>query len=155
LTGGVARVLKQQRGMGGQGVWKVNLESDGDDPIILVKEARRDAPVEPLHLSEFTARCAPYFDNGGLMGEQPYQERIGEGMIRVYLTHNKVVGFTHQYPAGLRPESAGEPPPGKQFEPADTERFRTLRARVEGEWLPELQGRLDLETESLPVIWDI
>ena len=34
------------------------------------------------------------------MVEQPFQERIGEGMIRVYLTHDEVVGFAHQYPRG-------------------------------------------------------
>jgi len=152
---GAPRVLKQARGMGGQGVWKVELEADGDDPTILVQEARRDAPVEPMPLSVFAARCASYFDNGGLMVEQPFQERIAEGMIRVYLTHNEVVGFAHQYPAGLRPASAAEPPPGKQFELAETERFQQLRDRVESEWVPELQQRLDLHTEFLPVIWDI
>ena len=155
LTDGQARVLKQQRGMGGQGVWKVELETDGDDPMILVQEARRDAPVELLHLGEFAARCAPYFENGGLMVEQPFQDRIAEGMIRVYLTHDQVVGFAHQYPAGLRPTSAGEPPKGKSFEEATAEPLQPLRDRVESVWLPELQRRLDLNRESLPVIWDI
>ena len=152
---GVSRVLKQHRGMGGQGVWKVEMETDGDDPMIVVQEARRDAPAERMHLSEFVARSQPYFENDGLMVEQPYQDRIDEGMIRVYLTHNAVVGFAHQYPAGLRPASAGPPPSGKQFERPDTERFQPLRDRVESEWVPELQRRLDLDTESLPVIWDI
>jgi hypothetical protein len=89
------------------------------------------------------------------MVEQPFQERVAEGMIRVYLTHDEVVGFGHQYPAGLRPVSAGEPPPGKQFERRDAGRFEHLRDRVESEWVPELQRRLDLDPESLPVIWDI
>jgi hypothetical protein len=148
-------VLKQQRGMGGQGVWKVELESDGDDPTIHVQEARRDAPVEPMRLSAFVTRCAPYFANGELMVEQPFQERIAEGMIRVYLTHSEVVGFAHQYPAGLRPASAGKPPAGKRFENADAAQFQLLRNRVESEWAPELQRRLDLDREALPVIWDI
>jgi Domain of unknown function (DUF6815) len=155
LRGGAARVLKQQCGMGGQGVWKVELETDGDDAVIRVQEARRDAPVELMHLGEFEAFCAPYFENGGLIVEQPFQERIAEGMIRVYLTHDQVVGFAHQYPAGLRPASAGEPPPGKRFEEADYAQFRSLRDQVESEWVPELQQRLDLDEESLPVIWDI
>jgi hypothetical protein len=155
LAGEGARVLKQQRGMGGQGVWKVELETDGDDPMVLVQEARRDAPVESMRLGEFAARCAPFFENGGLMVEQPYQERIDEGMIRAYLTHDRVVGFAHQYPAGLRPATAGEPPSGKQFELPDAEPFQRLRDRVETEWVPELQRRLDLDRDSLPVIWDI
>ena len=155
LADGDPRVLKQARGMGGQGVWKVELEEAGDEPTILVQEARSDAPVEPMHLNEFAGRCATYFENGGLMVEQPFQERIAEGMIRVYLTHDEVVGFAHQYPAGLRPASAGEPPPGKQFELPDTDRFRHLRERIEREWVPELRRRLELDRASLPVIWDI
>jgi len=155
LNDRLPRVLKQQRGMGGQGVWKVELETDGDDPTILVQEARRDAPVERFPLGEFATRCAPYFENGGLMVEQPFQERIGEGMIRVYLTHDQVVGFAHQYPAALRPASAGEPPQGKRFEEATAAPFQPLREQVELEWLPELQRRLELGRESLPVIWDI
>jgi hypothetical protein len=150
-----ARVLKQQRGMGGQGVWKVELETDGDDPVILVQEARRDAPVELMHLGEFADRCAAYFQDGGLMVEQPFQERIAEGMIRVYLTHDQVVGFAHQYPAGLRPTSAGEPPQAKRFEKGDAAEFHSLRRRVDSEWLPELQQQLALNRDALPVIWDI
>lgn len=155
LADGAPRVLKQQRGMGGQGVWKVELDADADDPVVLVQEARRDAPVEPMHLGEFATRCAPYFEHGGVMVEQPFQERIGEGMIRVYLTHDHVVGFAHQYPAGLRPASAGEPPVGKRFEEANAAPFQPLRERVESEWLPELQRRLEVDRDSLPVIWDI
>jgi hypothetical protein len=66
-----------------------------------------------------------------------------------------VVGFAHQYPAGLRPAGAGEPPPGKRFEQAAAVEFRRLRERVEGEWLPELRRLLELERAALPVIWDI
>lgn len=155
LSGGTARVLKQQRGMGGQGVWKVELDTAADDPMILVQEARRDAPVQRMLLSEFATGCAVYFENGGLMVEQPYQERIDEGLIRAYLTHDRVVGFAHQYPAGLRPTSAGPPPAGKRFERADAKPFQQLRERVETEWVPELQQRLDLDRGALPVIWDI
>ena len=152
---GAARVLKQQRGMGGQGVWKVEPAGEGGDPIVDVQQATRDAPLERIRLSEFVRRCEPYFADGGLMVEQPFQARIDEGMIRVYLTHDEVVGFAHQFPAGLRPASAGEPPPGKRFERADAPQFQRLRHRVESEWLPELQRRLALRRDALPVIWDI
>ena len=154
LVDGSARVLKQQRGMGGQGVWKVELDRRGDDPTLRVRHATRDASTERLPLSEFVARCEPYFENGGLMVEQPFQERISDGMIRVYLTHDNVVGFAHQYPAGLRAESAGEPPPGKVFEPATATGYEQLRNLMESSWVPELQDLLGIETAVLPVIWD-
>jgi hypothetical protein len=155
LSDGAASVLKQQRGMGGQGVWKIELAEAADDPAVLVREASKKEPPARMRLSDFTARCAPYFAGGGLMVEQPFQERISEGMVRVYLTHDQVVGFAHQYPGGLRPESAGEPPPGKRFEDASVERFQHLRERVEKEWVPAMQQLLDLDRASLPVIWDI
>ena len=85
----------------------------GDDPWLHVRRATRDAAAERLGLSEFVARCEPYFADGGLIVEQQFQERIADGPVRVYLTLDRVVGFAHQYPRGLRPESAGEPPPGK------------------------------------------
>jgi hypothetical protein len=154
LAEGVARVLKQERGMGGQGVWKVELDTPGDGRWMRVEEAARAGAWERLPLSEFVDRCAPYFANGGLMVEQPFQARIDEGMIRVYLTHDEVVGFAHQYPAGLRPASAGEPPPGKTFKPASAEEHRELRTLMESEWVPQLQRLLGLDSHALPVIWD-
>jgi hypothetical protein len=154
LADGTARVLKQQRGMGGQGVWKVERDTPDDDARLRVQHATHNAPPERLRLSEFVARCEPYFEAGGLMVEQPFQERIGEGMIRVYLTHDEVVGFAHQYPAGLRPESAGEPPSGKRFELANAGDYQDLRDLMESEWVPQLQQLLDLDAHSLPVIWD-
>jgi hypothetical protein len=151
---GTPRVLKQQRGMGGLGVWKVELDTAGDDPLVLVRQALRDAPVERVRLSEFAARCEPYFADGGLMVEQPFEERITDGMIRVYLTHDEVVGFAHQYPAGLRPAEAGDPPPGKRFELPDAQPFQRLRGLVEGQWVPQMMELLGLGRDELPVIWD-
>ena len=155
LADGIPRVLKQQRGMGGDGVWRIELEQAGADAQVRVQHATRDAPIERMALSAFVALCEPFFENGGLMVEQPFQERIDEGMIRVYLTHNQVAGFAHQYPAGLRSASAGAPPRGKQFELPDAERFQHLRDLVEREWVPQMQQLLDLDTHELPVIWDI
>jgi hypothetical protein len=154
LAGGAARVLKRERGMGGQGVWKVELGEPGQDPVLCVEHAVRDASPEHIPLSEFIVRCEPYFADGGLMVDQPFQERIGEGMIRVYLTHDAVVGFAHQFPTGLRPASAGEPPSGKVFELSTAPGYSGLRELMESKWVPELQQILGFETHSLPVIWD-
>jgi len=152
LDGG-ARVLKQQRGMGGQGVWKIERDPN-DAELLRVEEATRGATQEQLAVDAFVTRCEPYFERGETMVEQPFQERIAEGMTRVYLTHDRVVGFAHQYPAGLRPESAGAPPPGKTFETASVPTYRRLRETVESEWVPQMQQLLDLATTQLPVIWD-
>ncbi|HWX09863.1 MAG TPA: Cj0069 family protein [Gaiellaceae bacterium] len=150
-------VLKQQRGMGGNGVWKVELngpKSDGET-MLRVQHAARGSVPERLSLNEFVARCEPYFAGDGSMVDQPYQARLGEGQIRVYLTHDRVVGFTHQYPRGLMPPAeASQASTSKIFELPSAPSYGDLRDRMESEWVPQLQEILNLETHALPVIWD-
>src|SRR5438270_1489004 len=88
------RVIKQYRGNGGIGVWKVELGSgQGDLPspetVVLVQSARRrDDVVEAIQLGEFMTRCEKYFsysDGEGRLIDQPFQPRITEGIVRCYL----------------------------------------------------------------------
>lgn len=144
-------MLKQYRGMGGTGVWKV--EPAGDS-LVRVQHAARDSADEELRLDEFVRRCEPYFAGPGRMIDQPFQERLDEGMIGVYLTHDRVVRFAHEYPRAFLPPSSSAPAP-KSFEGPAAPAFQVLRTHVESEWVPELQRLLDLDTASLPVIWDI
>jgi hypothetical protein len=148
LSGGPL-VLKQQRGMGGTGVWKVEHLEPG---AVLVQHAAGGAAPERMSLEEFVERCSPYFERGVVV-EQPYQSRLDEGMIRVYLSHDRVVGFAHQYPRGLLAPGV-ERPDGKTFELASEPRYGALRERMENEWLGELQRIVGIDTFSLPVIWD-
>lgn len=145
-------VLKQQRGMGGQGVWKVERV---DDEAVTTQHAAGGAEPEQVVLADFLESCAAYFENGGSIVEQAYQERVSEGMKRVYLTHDRVVGFVQQYPRGLVAPGTELPPPSKVFEPPDAPGFQDLRERAETEWVPELQRILGLEPAQLPVIWDL
>ena len=150
-------VLKQQRGMGGSGVWKVELDdpSSGGDLMLRVQHAARGSLPERLSLDEFVTRCAPYFVGDGSLVEQTYQERLGEGLIRVYMTHDHVVGFAHQYPQGLMPPAdVPRASPSKVFELPSAPAYGDLRGRMESEWVPQMQGILNLDTHSLPVIWD-
>ena len=32
--------------------------------------------------------------------------------------------------------------------------FQTLRAKMEGEWTPQMMRTLDIDAASLPIIWD-
>ncbi len=142
-------VLKQYRGMGGDGVWKVELEGSA----LRAQHAAKDGRSETLTPDEFARRCEPYFAAGPMV-EQPFQPRLAEGMIRAYLTHDEVVGFTHQYPRGLMPPGTDDRPATKVFEPASAPRHAELRRLLESEWVPQLQEVLGLERSSLPVIWD-
>jgi hypothetical protein len=123
--------------------------------MLRVEHATRESAPERLSLEGFVARCEPYFAGEGLMVEQPYQARLGEGLIRVYMTHDRVVGFTHQYPRGLLPlDQPAQASASKVFELASAAAYRDLRERVEAEWVPAMQEILSLDTHALPVIWD-
>ena len=89
------------------------------------------------------------------MVQQPYQARLAEGLIRVYMTHAQVVGFAHQYPRGLLPPAdAATTQTAKAFELPSAAAYSDLRTCMESEWVPEMQEILDLDTHALPVIWD-
>jgi hypothetical protein len=121
LAAGGARVLKQYRGNGGIGVWKVELVAGragssphdepigmpGRDAIVRVQGARaRDEVTEDVRLGEFMGRCERYFGYSGGEGrliDQPFQPRITEGLLRCYFVKKEVVGFARQYPKGLSP----------------------------------------------------
>jgi hypothetical protein len=147
-------VLKQYRGMGGQGVWKVEVDGGSPDGSHLnVQHAAGAAASERVSFDAFVARCRRYFADGPIV-EQPFQGRLAEGMIRSYLVHDRVIGFTRQYPRALLPAGTSAGPQGKVFEAASTPAYATLRTRLESEWVPQMQKLLEIDTRALPVIWD-
>jgi len=158
LASGGPRVLKQNRGNDGLGVWKV--EPAGKPDTVRVLEALRGSIPEELPLSQFSARCEAYFTDGGLIIDQPFQPRLPEGMIRCYMGVDKVVGFGHQLikalieppPEGLD-SPAAQPGPRIMHSP-DAEPFQLLRAKVEEEWVPQMMQLLGIEAGLMPVIWD-
>lgn len=161
LFRGETRVLKQYRGNGGDGVWKVTLApSPPGETLVHARHAKRGAIEEKIPLSEFFKRCERYFAGDGRMIDQVYQARLPEGMIRCYLVHDKVAGFGHQainalYPAplGAPPEEAPQPGP-RLYHPPSVPEFQPLKEQLEGEWVPELQRIFDISTDQLPVLWD-
>ena len=70
------RVVKRNRGNGGQGVWKV--EMLGSPSKVRLLDATADVP-EDLGLEQFLERCAPYFEDGCVI-DQRYQARLSEGV---------------------------------------------------------------------------
>jgi hypothetical protein len=86
------RVLKQNRGNAGQGVWKVET-SPASKAAVRVLHAQRGSVPEEMPLETFIARCEPYFGWGGCIIDQAFQPRLREGMIRCYMSGSKVAGF--------------------------------------------------------------
>jgi hypothetical protein len=153
------RVLKQNRGNAGQGVWKVELISESTG-IVRVLEARKGSLPEEMPFTDFMARCEAYFAADGCMVDQPYQPGLPEGMIRCYMAADNVVGFGHQLiralipPPPEGPDSAEAQPGPRIMHGADAEPFQMLRTKMEREWVQQMMAVLGIDTASLPVIWD-
>jgi hypothetical protein len=173
LAAGEARVLKQYRGNGGDGVWKVESAereaagsrragagSPSERMRVRARHAKRGCFAETMSLGEFFQRCEPYFAGDGRIIDQAYQARLPDGMIRCYLVHDKVAGFGHQainalYPSapGAPPESAPQPGP-RYYHPSTKREFQSLKRQLELEWVPAMQRLLGIDTVQLPVLWD-
>jgi hypothetical protein len=156
------RVLKQNRGNDGQGVWKVELVSAeaGELTIVRVLQAFRGSVPEDMPLRSFISRCKAYFADGGCIVDQPFQPRLPEGMIRCYMSGDKVAGFGHQLIKALIPpppegpdSPAAQPGPRIMYGP-DAAQFGMLREKMEGEWTPQMREVLGLDEAALPIIWD-
>ena len=162
LAAGGPRVLKQNRGNGGIGVFRVDLVRPEVDPgpeaLVRVQHAQRGSPREELGLGDFMRRCHAYFEADGRLVDQPFQARHAEGMLRCYVVRDRVAGFGHQLVTALMDPAPGEvappvPTPRLYFGPGKPE-FQALKARLESEWVHQLQALLEIETASLPLLWD-
>src|SRR5580692_12134199 len=69
------RVLKQNRGNGGQGVWKVELVSPTASEVAIVRvlQAARGSVPEDMPLGDFMRRCEAYFAADGCIVDPPFQ----------------------------------------------------------------------------------
>jgi hypothetical protein len=118
------RVIKRNRGNGGQGVWKV--ERLPNRSKVRVLDATKDASEE-LSLDEFLDRCADYFEDGCVV-DQPFQARLSEGVVRCYMAGDRCAGFGHHKVRALvdAPAARAEAGPRRYASNADP-RFQRLR----------------------------
>jgi hypothetical protein len=145
------RVLKPNRGNGGAGVWKVSRASGG---LLRVQAAADEARSElTLPAGAFLeARLAELTEAEGFV-DQAWQPRLPEGMIRCYMSGDRLVGFGSHQVRALAPPDAGPGGP-RLYSGADDPRFQHLRAQMEGTWTPGLARILEIHPDDLPVIWD-
>ena len=154
-------VLKQGRGNGGNGVWKVELPASEPGPahldaVVRVQDARlTDGSSQLLALGLFMERCADYFAWSGCLVDQAYQDRLADGMLRCYFSGTQVVGFCQQWPKGLLDHDPHHgAPPASVMEGPDVLAYQLLRVQAETQWVPQMLGILGMEPRELPVIWD-
>lgn len=156
------RVIKQNRGNDGQGVWKAELVpgKSGGAARVRVLQALRGSTPEELPLSAFMARSEAYFAAHGCIVDQPFQPRLPDGMIRSYMAGDRVTGFGHQLikalipPPPEGPDSPAAQPGPRIMHGRDAPLFQALRDTMETEWVPQMMATLGIDADSLPVIWD-
>jgi hypothetical protein len=157
VQSGGPRVVKQNRGNGGQGIWKVETAAPG---TVSVLEALRGSVPRNVALDEFMSECEVYFSDGGCIIDQLFQQRLPDGMIRCYMGTDKVVGFGHQLiralilPPPEGPDAPSAQPGPRIMHPATAPEFQALRMMMENEWVPQMMQLFGLERDALPIIWD-
>ncbi len=153
LTAG-PRVIKRNRGNGGQGVWKVEaLAGPHDQTMVRVLDATADV-AEELALEAFLGRCRDYFDDGCVI-DQPFQARLGEGVVRCYMAGDRCAGFGHQKVKALVDMADARAGAGPRLYTSNADpRFQRLRRLMEDEWTPQMIAVLGIARPDLPMIWD-
>ena len=148
------RVIKRNRGNGGQGVWKVEmLAGPSNRPMARVLDATKDLSEE-LPLDEFLERCVEYFEDGCVI-DQAFQARLGEGVVRCYMAGDRCAGFGHQKVKALVGAPAARAEAGPRLYTSNSDpRFQRLRQLMEDEWTPQLTTLLNIPPRDLPMIWD-
>lgn len=102
------RVLKQNRGSTGKGIWHIIVEDERDFPVgkPLPMDARikcveaADNHVEHRLLGDFLEMCEQYIDpdNNGMVVDMRFLPRIKEGEIRILMVGAKPVFVVHKKP---------------------------------------------------------
>jgi hypothetical protein len=140
-------VLKQHRGDGGVGVWRVERAADG---ALIARHAQRGSEPERMDMSALAARMAPYFEveAGGHMIDQAGSHDLREGMVRAYLVEDRVAGFGHQAVNALHPQF--QQPGPRLYHGADMPEFQALKQRLESRWITALRERVGVPRDQLP-----
>ncbi len=148
------RVLKQYRGNGGNGVYKVV----DDSPNKAVKLTHAAGKQDEITLSwdDFYREFKSFFSDKGLLVDQDWNNNTNNGMVRCYLTGTKVAGFGYQeinalYEAGTE---GYIPPSQRYYFTENCGLFSDLKEIMENAWVPQLQERLSISNNRMPVIWD-
>jgi hypothetical protein len=140
------RVLKQYRGNGGNGVYKIN--AIPENRISVKHAAGNTESIMPE--KEFYEEFRSYFQNHGVLIDQQWNKNIKNGMVRCYVSCSIVAGFGYQEINAL----ADLPPSKRYYFTESCGLFGDLKQSMENNWIPELKSRLSIADELMPVIWD-
>ncbi len=151
------RVLKQNRGSTGEGIWRVRLLTDIGAAIVAPLDAKlhcveaKDNHVEEHTVESFMKMCEKYIVGAnGLIVDMPFLPRIIEGEIRLLMLYKTPVNVVHKKPTEGADAFSATLFSGAQYRYEKPEDWKEL---VDGflEALPEITDKLG--GYDLPLIW--
>ena len=154
------RVIKQNRGSTGEGIWRVEVLNAGDksngavslDSIVKLTEAK-DNHTEEKTLEEFIDFCVQYLEgDNGLILDMPFLERIKEGEIRVLMLRDSIVNIVHKKPANVEDAFSATLFSGAQYRYDSPDQWPALVRLVENNVKKLQEG---LGNYDLPLIWTV
>lgn len=153
------RVLKQNRGSTGEGIWRVELlgevtpDEDGlapVDAIVRCTEAK-DNHIEERLLGEFIDFCAQYLGGQqGMIVDMRFMPRIVEGEVRVLMLRRTPVYVVHKKPAKTKDAFSATLFSGAQYTYQKPEEWPDLMEMVEANLDPMIEK---LGGYAIPLIW--
>jgi len=177
------RVIKQNRGSAGEGIWIIKLKSGNycknfgdrscsDDEVLDMMEAN-DNHAEQHTVGEFLEFCvngrtsksgswtsigtgkylAGGKEAGGQLVDQRFCPRIVEGEIRFNMIGDTCTGIIHKKPKAGGISAVGGTGSIYTFYAPDAPEFANLMSDFTNKDLPTLMANLDLAGEPLPLWW--
>lgn len=153
------RVLKQNRGSQGEGIWVCKLlnAEDADNinggSMLHCTEAK-DNHVETHSLDDFMTFCERYIigDEGQLI-DQRFLPRIVEGELRVNMIYDKPTSIVHKKPApGGISATLQSGAKYVNYEPDDPQ-YAVLMDMFLNTDLPQIMTCLDMSDQPVPLLW--
>ncbi len=151
------RVLKQNRGSAGEGIWRVEVldreQYNGEIPLdarLKLTEAK-DNHTEQKTLQEFLEFCIRYLEGpNGMLLDMPFLERIVEGEIRVLMLRDNVVNVVHKKPVDTEDAFSATLFSGAKYRYDEPDQWPDLVKSI-GKSLKDIQKKLG--NYDLPLIW--
>ncbi len=156
------RVLKQNRGSTGDGIWRVEVVDNkiedyeaGDtlplDTAIKCTEAV-DNHVEYTTLGKFIKFCKQYIEGeNGMLVDMKFMPRITEGELRILMVADKPIFVVHKKPAQEKDAFSATIGSGAQYTYHKPEEYPELVDKFVGS-IPMISDKLG-KIKNTPIIW--
>jgi glutathione synthase/RimK-type ligase-like ATP-grasp enzyme len=151
------RVIKQNNGSQGEGIWVIEIKdklhkSIHLDSLLIIQEAKDNIKQE-LTIKKFMKMCEQYFlPKNGLIVNQAFLPSITKGEIRLLLIGNKIVSIIEKVP--IKGGISATLNSGARYTEynVDTPKFKNLVDNFSNE-IKNIQKALEIEEYPLPLIW--